>query len=361
MIHKVFVDGKPYLLDDSDGAMISPVMGAQQWGENLPPGPWHPDIVAEAGIGGWTPPGGLPPLPASYGTGVGGGYTPPFQQTQAGMELGGQQAMQQLGLQGQQTQEQLATQHAQALAMAGVSGQQAQEILATQFGQATAMAAIQQQYGLETLGIQGQQQMQLQGLVGEQQMGLQGLVGGQQMEQLQAGIQRDFRLQDMQTQASQELERLRQKGQLTLEEMKQKFALEQQLKQLAFEREALFVQYKGSDPVRAVMMGMGMLGEGQQGGQYGGLPQVRGAAQFEQQTEQALGGLLGGRQIDITAEGVGGLGTAEKAATAFQRGGAGEKTLLTSAHGVGHESLGGGLSSEEFTRRIQDVTPTGVL
>lgn len=274
--------------------------------------------------GPWQGPGGLVPLPSSGAS----GYTTPFQQTQAGMEL-----------QGTQTQEQLATQHAQALQMAGITGQQAQEILATQYGQAVAMAAIQQQYGLETLGIQGQQQM----------------------EQLQAGIERDYKLQDMQTQASQELERLRQKGQLTLEEMRQKFALEQQLKQLAFEREALYVQYKGQDPVRAVMMGMGMLGEGQQGGQFGGLPQVKGAAQFEQQTEQALGGLLGKGPVDITAQGVAGLGTAEKAATAFQRGGEGAKTLLTSAHGVGHEALGGGLSSEEFTRRIQDVTPTGTI
>jgi hypothetical protein len=275
------------------------------------------------------------------------------------MQLGGQQALEQLGLQGQQTQEQLATQFSQLLHQMGLG----------------------QQYGLETLGLQGEQALE--------QIGLQGQLSMEQMlAQQEAITERDFGLQEMQSQAAQELERLRQKGQLTLEEMKQKFALEQQLKQLAFEREALYVQYKGQDPVRAVMLGMGMLGEGQAGGQFrdvgpggvtgpgqtrsstavqgaggGGryLPQIAGAGEFERQTEKALGGLLGGRQIDITAEGALGLPTAEKAATAFQRGGAGAKTLLSSGYGVGHEGIGGGLSSEEFTRRIQDVTPTGVI
>lgn len=182
--------------------------------------------------------------------------------------------------------------------------------------------------------------------------------------QTQAGMadaaRYDKELAQMQIDAAEELEALRQKGALTIEEMRQKFALEQQLKQIAFEREALYVQYKGRDPVRAVMLGMGMLGEGEGGLPYEGLPKIKGAAEYEAKTEKALGGLVG-RPVDITAEGVAGLPEAIKTAREYQFGGEAERTLLTSGYGVGREGLGGGLSSEEFARRIQEVTPTGVL
>lgn len=182
--------------------------------------------------------------------------------------------------------------------------------------------------------------------------------------QTQAGMAEaagyDKELAQMEISAAKELERLRQKGALTIEEMRQKFALEQQLKQIGFEREALYVQYKGRDPVRAVMLGMGMLGEGEGGLPYEGLPRIKGAGEYEKRTEAALGGLVG-RPVDITAEGVAGLPEAIKTARTYQFGGEAERTLLTSGYGVGREGLGGGLSSEEFARRIQEVTPTGQL
>jgi len=108
------------------------------------------------------------------------------------------------------------------------------------------------------------------------------------------------------------------------------------------------------------MLGRGYGGEMIPGERYEGLQPITGAEEYEARTETALGGLVG-RPVDITAEGVLGLPTAEKTAREYQWGGEGARTLLTSGYGVGHEGLGGGLSSEEFARRVQEVTPTGVL
>lgn len=196
------------------------------------------------------------------------------------------------------------------------------------------------------------------GLGGQREMF--GLEAGLAREMFAEGVKKDEKLAQMEIEAAEKLEELRQKGAVTLEEMRQKFALEQQLKQIRFEREALYVQWKGQDPVKAVLLGRGYGGEMIPGEKYGGLPPIKGAEKYEAETEKALGGLMG-KPIDITAKGVMGLPTAEKAATAYQRGGAGAKTVLTSGYGVGHEGIGGGLSAEEFVRRIQGVTPSGTL
>lgn len=203
-------------------------------------------------------------------------------------------------------------------------------------------------------------QLDWEQLLGQQQGAMEQIRTQGQLawEKMLGESQRDKELAQMQIDAAKELEVLRQKGALSLEEMRQKFALEQQLKQIAFEREALYVQYKGQDPVRAVMLGMGMLGEGEGGAKYKGLPKIKGAAEYEKKTEKALGGITG-RRIDITGEGVLGLPSVEKTATRYQRGGEDVRTLLTSAFGVG--GLGGGMSEQETQRRIQEVTPTGTL
>lgn len=158
------------------------------------------------------------------------------------------------------------------------------------------------------------------------------------------------------------LEELRQKGALTLQERQEAFQLEQQRKQLEQERLIAIAQTKGQDPVRAVLLGLGIGGELVPGGErFKGLGPVAGAEKFRASTEEALQGLLGRSGITIGEQGVSDLGSVEQSARTFQQGTGAGRTLLKSAFGVGSEATGGGLATEDILRRIQDVTPQGVL
>lgn len=174
-----------------------------------------------------------------------------------------------------------------------------------------------------------------------------------------AEIQERARLEE---QIGLRLEELRQKGALTLQERQEAFMLEQQRKQLEQERLITIAQTKGQDPVRAVLMSLGIGGELVPGGErFAGLAPVAGAEEFRGRTVQALEGLLGRGGVTIGEQGVGGLGSVEQAARTFQQGTGAGRTLLRSAFGVGSEATGGGLATEDILRRIQEVTPTGTL
>ncbi|KKK71719.1 hypothetical protein LCGC14_2911110, partial [marine sediment metagenome] len=110
------------------------------------------------------------------------------------------------------------------------------------------------------------------------------------------------------------------------------------------------------------LLSLGIGGELVPGGErFTGLGPVKGAEAFRSKTETALEGLLDRGGITIGEKGVGGLGSVEQAARTFQQGTGAGRTLLRSAFGVGSEATGGGLATEDILRRIQEVTPTGVL
>ena len=147
-----------------------------------------------------------------------------------------------------------------------------------------------------------------------------------------------------------------------LEQMRQAFEMKMKQQELEVQRQTLFAQTYGQDPVRAVLIATGMGGQlaGGVGGQFKSLPPMAGAKQYEQSTEKALGKVTG-TNIDITGKGVAGLPSVYQTAQQAVQGGDAVTTLLRSAFGIGNESLGGGISAEEFGKRIQSVTPRGTL
>lgn len=166
--------------------------------------------------------------------------------------------------------------------------------------------------------------------------------------------------------------------QLELQRMQQEFEKQQRLEELKAERERIFSEMLGTDPVRAALFAMGVGGEILPGGErFASLPPLQGAARQATQTSAALQQLLGGQQgtgqVALGEAGVTGLPAVEKAATAFsagQRAGGqsvgdigAARTLLGSAFGVGAIRGRGrpGLSREELLRRIGSVTPTGAF
>lgn len=162
-----------------------------------------------------------------------------------------------------------------------------------------------------------------------------------------------------------EAERLRRETQLAAIREQERIDRERERERLLFERQRLFTEMQGRDPVRAVLLALGRSGSLLPGGtRYDSLGQLEGAGNYERQTEQALSAALG-RNVDITTNERGaqvqGIGTAEQAAFAYQRGSGASRTLLSSAFGIGNEGIGGGLSTEEFVRRIEEVTPMGIL
>src|SRR3990170_2850627 len=181
------------------------------------------------------------------------------------------------------------------------------------------------------------------------------LQGAEQLRQIQLQ-------QKLQFDADYALAQLQGANAKELEQMRQAFAEKQKLQELEFGRQQMFAQMLGTDPVRAVLLATGMGGQalGGVGGEFKALPAMQGAQQFEQSTEQALRGITGGN-IDITGQGVLGLPSVYQTARQAQQGGDAVTTLLRSAFGVGNEALGGGVSAEEFGKRIQSVTPTGVF
>ena len=138
----------------------------------------------------------------------------------------------------------------------------------------------------------------------------------------------------------------------------------QQAASIQSERQRIYTDLLGRDPVRAILFAMGIGPEADifstQLKSLGATQTpLAGVGQGRLQTETALSGLLG-RSVQLGAGGVTGLGGAEQAARAFQSGGADIQKLLTSAFGVGG-TKGAGISAEELIQRIGAVTPTGVL
>lgn len=138
------------------------------------------------------------------------------------------------------------------------------------------------------------------------------------------------------------------------------------LDQLAGERAGIFAQMFGIDPVRAILFGKNVAGDLVTGAsRFGELGALAGVGQRETQTEdalrKALTGVRGVGNVDINEQGVAGLPSVESVAKQVAYGGGDIGTLLRSAFGVGNQGLGGGVSTEEFQRRIMDVTPTGAI
>ncbi len=148
------------------------------------------------------------------------------------------------------------------------------------------------------------------------------------------------------------------------------FEREQELERLKAERERIFTDMLGTDPVRAVLFALGVGGEILPGGdRFADLAPLKGARAQADATQQALSQLVGGG-VKVGQEGVTGLGTAAKAAAAFggQAGGTGgniadQQKLLLSGFGVGAKRGKGrpGQSREETLRQIASVTPQGTL
>ncbi|KKL84899.1 hypothetical protein LCGC14_1960130, partial [marine sediment metagenome] len=140
------------------------------------------------------------------------------------------------------------------------------------------------------------------------------------------------------------------------------------INQLRAERQATFSQLLASgDQARAVMFALGFGPENdifnvraQSLGTT--IQELKGARQLEITTETALSRILD-RTVDISREGVRGLGTAISSARAFVQGGADVQTLLSSAFGVGslREGEQPGISQARLTELIAQVVPRGVL
>ena len=142
---------------------------------------------------------------------------------------------------------------------------------------------------------------------------------------------------------------------------------QENIRGLRGERQSRFVDLIGRDQARAVLFALGL---GPQADIFTArasqlestLPALKGARTLELETEAALARLLG-KDIDIGAKGVAGLGTAQGAATAFQRGGLSAQQLLASAFGIGDLGTGRqpGIGADELLRIVQSVTPVGSL
>lgn len=141
---------------------------------------------------------------------------------------------------------------------------------------------------------------------------------------------------------------------------------------LGFDQSALISDRFGQDPLRQAFAALGLdtsnlvtaegnalsFGGGDPASQTGGTAE-QAAANAGLGVSTALG--LDPGSINVSREeGVTGLPSVVKAATATQQGGGAVANLLQSAFGLG-DKVSGGVSGEEFTRRIQDVTPRGSL
>ena len=107
------------------------------------------------------------------------------------------------------------------------------------------------------------------------------------------------------------------------------FEREQELERLKAERERIFTDMLGTDPVRAVLFALGIGGEILPGGdRFADLAPLSGARAQADATQQALSKLQGS-QVNIGQEGVTGLESAAQLAAAFggQAGGTGGNVL----------------------------------
>ncbi len=141
---------------------------------------------------------------------------------------------------------------------------------------------------------------------------------------------------------------------------------------LGFDQSSLISSTFGTDPLRQAFAALGLdtsnlrtaqdnaldFGNGDPAAQTGGTAQ-QAAEAAGLGVSTALG--LDPGSIGVSREqGVTGLPSAFKAATAAQQGGGAVRNLLSSAFGVG-DKVSGGVNADEFTRRIEDVTPRGSL
>ena len=158
-------------------------------------------------------------------------------------------------------------------------------------------------------------------------------------------------------------------------EKQREFQRLQELEELKAERQRIFAEMMGTDPVRAALFAMGVGGEILPGGErFASLPPLPGAKTYGKQAASALSELTG-RQIGVGEQGVTGLPGVHKMATAFSAGrlpgGKGlsreeldaARTMLLSGIGVGAKRGAGlpGLSPEAAMQGIKSVTPTGVF
>ena len=159
--------------------------------------------------------------------------------------------------------------------------------------------------------------------------------------------------------------------QIAQAEKARQFERAQELERLKAERERIFTDMLGTDPVRAVLFALGVGGEILPGGdRFADLAALPGAEAQRGKTETALSQLIGNQVQVGRGGGVTGLGPAAQAAAAFggQAGGTGgniadQQKLLLSGFGVGARRGKGrpGQSREETIRQISSVTPQGVL
>ena len=175
----------------------------------------------------------------------------------------------------------------------------------------------------------------------------------------QFNYQKQLELMQQQFQAKQELLKRQAEEKLRLEQLKQ-------------ERQRLFAEMVGNDPVRAVLFGLGLGGSFIPGAEkFAGLPRLSGARELDLDTEKALtklGAGIPGQVVGVGQNrndphvGVYGLNSPEQLARQFMQGSGVDQTLLTSAFGVGGTGTGfTGLNTQELVRRIGQVTPKGVL
>ena len=141
---------------------------------------------------------------------------------------------------------------------------------------------------------------------------------------------------------------------------------------LGFDQSSLISSSFGNDPLRQAFAALGLdttnlrtaqdnaldFGNGDPAAQTGGTAQ-QAAEAAGLGVSTALG--LDPGSIGVSREqGVTGLPSVFKAATASQQGGGAVRNLLQSAFGLG-DKVSGGVNADEFTRRIEDVTPRGSL
>jgi len=164
--------------------------------------------------------------------------------------------------------------------------------------------------------------------------------------------------------SAQEAARLQRESQMAMLQEEERLRRIREQEQLKFEQQKIFAEMMGKDPVTAVLFGLGKGGSLVPGSEkFGGMAPLREAQIQEGRLENALTGLTGvNGRIDIQGDrGVVGLKGAHQVARQFMQGEESGQTLLTSAYGVGDSQKGGGLSPDAFLKKIQEVTPTGIL
>jgi len=185
---------------------------------------------------------------------------------------------------------------------------------------------------------------------------------------LEAALQQQ--MQERQFAQQMEQERVRQAFEMEQERLRREAEERQRVAQLRQERDTTFSQLYNQDPVRSILFGRGMAGDLVTGAtRFDELGKLSGIEQREGEVEAALQKAIGGpNQYDIDLHqaygnraGVANLPSAEQVARQTQFGGENVSRLLQSAFGIGGGGLGGGITAEEFLRRVQEVTPTGEL